>query len=213
MTNHNQGRNAIVLCAVLGLLAGASAHASQLPRGVEKVCAIKFDQDVRRPARVEDSALTCLNKASERLKGNSSSKLVLVASADPVRDHAEKDRGTMREREDPTGADTRFEDIAMYRAINSKDYLVRWNKAEPARILPTTDEQANSQQVVLYLVPGDANFVHNYLDTTKTNERVCTVQPCYDVREESLTPQPRSRIQPAGRSVGAKFPLARESSR
>jgi hypothetical protein len=81
--------------------------------GSGKDCAIKFDRDTKRPARAEDSALLCLNEAVERLKNSLNLKLVLVASADPVRDRAEKDHGAMREEEDATGADLRFEDIAI----------------------------------------------------------------------------------------------------
>jgi hypothetical protein len=194
-SKRNRTRTAIVLFSLLGAFTEGRALAERLPQGVERVCAIKFDQDPKRPARVEDSALSCLNEAADRLNRDRALKLALVASADPVRDHAEQDHGIMRKEEDPTGADIRFEDIAMYRAINTKDYLARWNKVEPARILPTTNEHVDSQEVIFYLVPGDASFVHNYLGTTKTNERLCTVKPCYDPREESLTPQPRSRIR------------------
>jgi hypothetical protein len=198
---HHRILRGIAACAALGLTVGVRAQAYLLPPGVEKICAIKFDHDAKRPARVEDSALPCLNEVVERLNRRSDLKLVLVASADPVRDHAQKDYGAMREGEDATGADLRFEDIAMYRAINTKDYLTRWNKVNASRILPTTDEHTKSQEVTLYLVPGDATFVHNYLGTTKTNEKVCTVKPCYDPREENLTPQPRGRIRVA--DVGA----------
>jgi hypothetical protein len=82
----------------------------------------------------------------------------------------------------------------MYRAVNTKDYLVRWNHAAPGRVIPTSDEWTSSQRVMFYLVPADANFTNNYLGTTKTNEKVCTVKPCPDPREERLTPQPRNQI-------------------
>jgi len=48
--------------------------------------------------------------------------------------------------------------------------------------------------VILYTVPGDADFFHNYTRTTPTNELVCTIKPCPDKREDVLTPQPRTRI-------------------
>ncbi len=165
-----------------------------LPAGVTKICSIAFDKDEKRPARIEDGALSCLNEVTLSLKKNPTLKVVIVASADPAKDHAEKDHGDMREQEDASGADLRFEDISMYRAINAKDYLVRWNHAAPAKVIPTTDEHTHSQEAIFYLVPGDADFTHNYLGTTKTNEKVCTVKPCYDPREEYLTPQPRGRI-------------------
>lgn len=185
----------------LGIWLGSPArvHGQQLevPAGVEKICTITFDKDTKRPARVEDSALSCLNDAAKRLKENPSVKLVLVASSDPVADHAALRNGDMRDVEDTTGYDVRYEDIAMYRSINTKGYLTRWYGIDPARILPTTDEYHHNQEVSFYLVPGAADFKHNYLGTTKTNEKPCTVKPCYDPGEESLRAQPRTRISVA----------------
>ncbi|MFT4114886.1 hypothetical protein, partial [Silvibacterium sp.] len=51
-----------------------------------------------------------------------------------------------------------------------------------------------AQTVTFYLVPAAADFNHNYLGTTKTNERPCTITPCYTPDEESLAAQPRSQI-------------------
>jgi len=104
----------------------------------------------------------------------------------------------MRETEDTTGYDIRLEDLAAYRSLNTKGYLVRWYPIDPARIFPTTDESHFGQTVTFYLVPGDADFNHNYLGTTKTNERPCTVKPCYLADEESLAAQPRNRILSVG---------------
>ena len=121
-------------------------------------------------------------------------KLVLVGFKDPSRDHEASENGKMRETEDTAGYDIRLEDLSAYRSLNTKEYLVRWYRIDPARILPTTDESHFGQTVIFYLVPGDADFNHNYLGTTKTNERPCTVKPCYPADEESLAAQPRSRI-------------------
>jgi hypothetical protein len=165
-----------------------------LPAGVERICAIQFDKDVKRPARVEDSALGCLEMAVKRLKGRPDAKLGLVGVKDMLKDHETAANGKMRETEDTTGYDVRLEDLAAYRALNAKWYLTQWYHIAPARILPTTDEFRQRQEVTFYLVPGDADFYHNYLDTTKTNERPCTVKPCYPPDEESLAAQPRPRI-------------------
>jgi hypothetical protein len=173
-----------------------------LPAGVEKLCSIRFDKDEKRPARVEDSALPCLNEVAETLKQRPDRKLVLVGVSDPVKDHEEKDAGEEREGEDMTGLDIRYEDTSAYRAVNTKDYLTRLYGISPSRIIPTTNENRHGQDVAFYLVPGDAGFLHNYLDTTRTNERVCTVKPCYDKREESDSPQPRERIRPTSPSSG-----------
>jgi hypothetical protein len=175
---------------------GKQAPASKLilPAGVEKLCSIQFDKDALRPARVEDSALPCLDEVAKILKARPDRKLVLVGVSDPVKDHEEKDNGMERESEDKTGLDIRYEDTSAYRAVNTKAYLTKFYGIDPERILPTTNENRHGQDVAFYLVPGDADFLHNYLNTTRTNENPCTVKPCYDRREESDTPQPREKI-------------------
>ncbi len=184
--------------------ARGKVHAQSLPSGVEKICSIPFDKDTKRPARVEDSPLTCLKEAAKRLREGPELKLVLVGVADPVRDHTAEENGHMRETEDSTGLDVRWEDLAAYRSLNTKWYLTRWYGIDPARILPTTDESIQGQDVTFYLVPGAADFNHNYLGTTKTNERPCTVKPCYSPGEESLKAQPRSRIPEPNRTGGSR---------
>jgi hypothetical protein len=184
------------------MLAAASIHrtqAQQLPlaAGVEKLCSIEFDKDLRRPARVEDQALPCLEQAAQRLKDSPGVKLVLVGTAHPLYDHAEAERGAERMREDTTGLDVRFSDVAAYRAVNAKAYLTQWLHADATRIIPTTDEYALAQRVIIYTVPGDADFNHNYTKTTPTNESKCTIQPCPIPTEDVLTPQPRGKIASA----------------
>jgi hypothetical protein len=172
----------------------------QLSAGVVRICGIDFEKDAKRQARVEDSALSCLEEAVKRLRANPNVKLVLVGVKDPSKDHEAAENGMERETEDTTGYDIRLEDLAAYRSLNTKDYLVRWYRIDPSRILPTTDESHFGRDVTFYLVPGDADFNHNYLGTTKTNERPCTVKPCYPPDEESLAAQPRSRIPAGSRS-------------
>jgi hypothetical protein len=202
-TNHRAGIS-ILLGTVFSISICASGQTIAESTSVEKVCAIHFNGDARRPARVEESALSCLNEVAKRLKDKSDVKLVLVGDADPVKDYAADKNGQMRETEDKTGYDVRFEDLAAYRSLNTKWYLTRWYGINPARILPTTDESLRGQDVTFYLVPGTADFNHNYLGTTKTNENPCTVKPCYSIDEESLTAQPRSRIPSAAKSGAAK---------
>jgi len=168
-----------------------------LPPGVEKLCSIEFDKDEVRPARVEDQDLPCLKSIVETLKAHPDNKLVLVGVQDPVKDHEERDNGKERMEEDMSGKDIRWEDISMYRAVNAKWYLSTYYGIDPARIIPTTNEGRDGQEVSFYLVPGDADFLHNYLNTTRTNEDPCTVKPCYDPREEHLDAQPRDQIESA----------------
>lgn len=184
-------------------LPGASApssHAHQLPLapGVEKVCTIDFDKNEKYPARVEDSALPCLEQATNLLKQNAKIKLVLVGISHPVYDHLEKENGMERDVEDTTGADIRFSDVAAYRAINTKAYLTHWLGADPTKVIPTTDIDTSGRKVTIYTVPGDASYWHNYTQTLPINESVCTIKPCPDPIQERLTPQPRGKIDPTG---------------
>lgn len=185
---------AAIVCAVMSAQARAQDKMAPLPAGVEMICAIQFNKDSKRPARVEDGALGCLELAVKRLKARPDAKMVLVGVKSFAQDHEAAENGKMRETEDTTGYDVRLEDLAAYRALNTKWYLTQWYHIDPGRILPTTDEFRQGQEVTFYLVPKDADFYHNYLDTTKTNERPCTVKPCYPPDEESLAAQPRTRI-------------------
>jgi hypothetical protein len=187
------------IVAVVLLLIGASVRPSGAQRlplapGVQKVCAIDFTKNEKLPARVEDSALPCLEQAAKTLKENPNLKLVLVGISHPLYDHSEEDKGMEREGEDMTGADIRFSDVPAYRAVNTKAYLTQWLGADPTRIIPTTDEYSLGRKVIIYTVPGNADFFHNYTKTTPTNESVCTIKPCPDIREDVLTPQQRPRI-------------------
>lgn len=197
-------RASISLGLFLGMSLVIAGQTAPAPPEVEKFCVIHFDKDTRRPARLEDSALSCLKEAAKRLKGRPDLKLVLVGEADLAKDYAADKNGKMREIEDNTGYDVRLEDLAAYRALNAKWYLTRWHGIAPARILPTTDESVQGQDVTFYLVPGAADFNHNYLGTTKTNENPCTVKPCYSPDEETLTAQPRSRIRTPSANSAAK---------
>jgi len=188
-----------LLTPALTLFAAISAaplHAQQLPLapGVEKLCSLEFDKDSRRPARVEDQALPCLEQAARKLKDSPGIRLVLVGIAHPLYDHAEEERGVERMHEDNTGLDVRFSDVAAYRAVNTKAYLTQWLQADATRIIPTTDEYALGRRVIIYTVPGDADFFHNYTKTTPTNESKCTIHPCPIPTEDVLTPQPRGKI-------------------
>ena len=188
----------LFFATLFGAAPTVEAQPAKLPAGVQEICSIQFDHDPKFPARVEDGALPCLKQAVESLKAHPNKKLVLIGTGDPHKDVQAVANGHMRETEDTTGADVRFEDLAAYRAVNTKGYLVQWLGLDPARVLPTTNEWVDGQYVKFYLVPEDADYNHNYLDTTKTNENPCTVKPCYTPDEESLKAQLRPRILPTG---------------
>ena len=185
----------VVLTAILACV-GKLSSAQRLPlaSGVEKVCSISFKKDAAHPARVGNDALLCLEQASRKLKDEPRIKLVLVGISHPLYDHEDADRGMEREGEDMSGKDIRFSDVASYRAINTKDYLTHWLGGDPARIIPTTDEYSLGQAVLIYTVPSDADFFHNYTHTTPINESKCTIKPCPNPDEDVLTPQPRAKI-------------------
>ncbi len=187
----------LLVSAVIPVHTASGQVIEPLPAGVEKLCTIPFDHYTKYPARVEQAALSCLQQAAERLKREPARKLVLVGTADIHKDIQAVKNGMMRETEDATGADVRFEDLAAYRALNTKGYLVRWYHQDPKRILPTTNEWVDGQYVTFYLVPDDANFNQNYVGSTKINEKPCSIKPCYTPDEETLTAQQQSRLQQA----------------
>jgi hypothetical protein len=184
----------------LAVFPAAMVQAQRLPlaQGVKQVCVLNFDKDAKRPARVEDGALPCLDQAANLLQAAPKQKLVIVGISHPLFDHEEKDHGMERAVEDESGEDIRFEDVAAYRAVNTKAYLTKWYAIEPERIIPTTDEYSLGQKAILYLVPADADFGRNYLKTTATNENPCTVKPCYLQKEDSLLAQNRDKIKAKG---------------
>jgi hypothetical protein len=181
--------------ALLGVsTTSVTAQLLPLAAGVEKVCAIDFNLDTKLPARVEDSASPCLEKAAKTLKETPKVKLVLVGISHPLYDHIEEDHGMEREGEDMSGSDIRFSDVASYRAVNTKEYLTQWLNVDPSSVIPTTDEYKLGRQVIIYTVPADADFFHNYTRTTPINESKCTIKPCPNPDEDVLTPQPQPRI-------------------
>ena len=82
-----------LLCALFSSPLGVKAQMAPLPAGVEKLCVIQFDRDQKRPARVEDSALPCLELAVKRMTADATVKLVLVGVKDPSKDHEASENG------------------------------------------------------------------------------------------------------------------------
>ena len=186
----------LISAAILSSIAAKPSIAQRLPlaQGVQRICTIEFNKNTKLPARVQDGALPCLEQAAKKLKETPNIKLVLVGISHPLYDHEELDHGMEREGEDMTGTDIRFSDIAAYRAINTKAYLTRWLGADPTKVIPTTDEYTLGRKVIIYIVPGNADFFHNYTKTTPTNESRCTIKPCPLPTEDVLTPQQRPRL-------------------
>ena len=179
-----------VLC-FLATLVCTPMHA--LPPGVTRVCTIYFDKDARRPARVEDSAQSCLLNARQALLAAKTSKLYLVGTADRNKDN-EAGHGKARIEQDMSGEDLRYADVAAYRALNTKAYLVRWLQADPKAVVPLTIYD-DGQWVELYLVEKGVLFESAYgKETAPIMSRPCTVAPCAKGVEEFLIAQQRERI-------------------
>lgn len=166
---------------------------SRPSQGFTRVCVISFDKDRRHPARVEDSAAACLFEAKQMLAVHADASLYLVGSADKMKDNVVS-HGRERTEQDMTGEDLRYADVAAYRAINTKAYLVRWLSMDAARIVPVTTYE-DGQWVALCLVANDTSFKKAYSkETAPILSRPCTVKPCATGPEEFLLAQPRERI-------------------
>ena len=158
-----------------------------------EVCTLLFDRDAKRPTRVQDDASACLAQAGRALKSSPRDRLVLVATADRNKDD-ESGHGTARVEQDMNGEDVRYADVAAYRAVNTKAYLVRYLHVDARRIVPLTTYE-DGQWLRLYLVPNDVDFKSAYgKATAPILMRPCTVAPCARGAEEYLLAQPRGPI-------------------
>jgi hypothetical protein len=158
-----------------------------------RICVISFDKDIRRPARVEDSAAACLLQAKQVLAAHADASLYLVGTADKIKDNVAS-HGHERAEQDMSGEDLRYADVAAYRAINTKAYLVTWLSVDPTRIVPVTTYE-DGQWVALYLVTKNTSFKTTYSkETAPILSRPCTVKPCATGPEEFLLAQPREPI-------------------
>ncbi len=183
----------LIVACVSASCSSGQPDVSRPSQGMTRVCIISFDKDTRHPARVEDSALACLLQARQMLATHVDASLYLVGTADKVKDNVVSN-GHERTEQDMTGEDLRYADVAAYRAINAKAYLVTWLSMNPARIVPVTTYE-DGQWVALYLVTKNTSFKKTYSkETAPILSRPCTVKPCATGPEEFLLAQPRERI-------------------
>lgn len=162
-------------------------------QGINKVCTIYFGKDVQRPARIQDSARECLTHAISLLHDEPATQLYLVATADSEKDNR-AGNGTSRTEQDMTGEDLRYADVAAYRAVNIKAYMVRWLHASPKSIVPMTLYETG-QWVEIYDVKKGIDFKSSFgKKTAPIIERPCTTGPCAARFEEFLVAQQRGRI-------------------
>ena len=127
-------------------------HASAL-------CAISFDNDKRRPARVNNEAKACLDQVTDALKNDPTATVVVVGEANAM------------EKMPPKRKHAKHEDLAAERAVNTKDYLVNEEQSgvDASRIAVRTGTE-DSQTVQDYLVPAGATFDNDVQGTTPVDE-------------------------------------------
>jgi hypothetical protein len=188
------GAAASFLCVSAGLVLSlpAQARAQTLSGERVKVCSVFFTEDPKRPARVPDSAFACFSKATHELSNAPADILVLIGAADRKKEMVTTN-GKSREDEDMTGEDLRFWDIAAYRSVNTKAYLVQWQKIPANRIAART-AYFDAQSVDIYLEKADADLKKMFPDTVPIFEDPCTMKPCPKPDEEDLHPQHRNMI-------------------
>jgi outer membrane protein OmpA-like peptidoglycan-associated protein len=136
----------------------------------EALCSITFEKDKKRPARVDNEAKACLDEVALDLQKQSDAKAVVVGNAD-AKEKAKtaKEEAAAAKRKHPKPV----EDLAVQRAVNTKDYLVTEKGIDASRISVATGT-TDGQKVEDYLVPSGANFS---TDVTGTTEVTATVKP------------------------------------
>ena len=137
----------------------------------QALCSIAFENDKRRPTRVDNEAKACLDQVALSLQNQSDAKAVVVGSSDA------KEKARL-EREQKIASRRRHAktpiDPAAERAVNTKDYLVKEKGIDPSRI-SVASSATDGQKVEDYLVPAGANFSSDVQGTTPVDET--TVKP------------------------------------
>ena len=107
------------------------------PAAPAELCRVSFERDTKRPTRVDNEGLACLDDIALTLEHQVDTSLVLVGQ-DGKPDHLSVRR-------------------AQLRAVNVKDYLVKEKGIDASRILLLSgDNKAN--KVNAFLLPPGANF-------------------------------------------------------
>jgi hypothetical protein len=101
------------------------------------LCAVQFNRDPRRPARVDNEGKACLDEVALNLQRNSDAQLAIVGNA------ASGERGGKK--------------LATERAVNTKAYLVTGKGIDSARITVYTGSQ-DGKTVTTTLIPAGATF-------------------------------------------------------
>ena len=131
----------------------------------QALCSINFENDKKRPGRVDNEAKACLDEVALDLQKQSDAKVVVIGESTA-------DEKTMPKHH---RKNAKMEDLAGQRAVNAKDYLVTEKGIDPSRITVVTGP-TEGQKVEDYLVPAGADFNKDVTGTTPVDESVVKVQ-------------------------------------
>ncbi len=131
----------------------------------QALCSINFNNDTRRPTRVDNEAKACLDQVALDLKQQPDAKAVIVADSNAK----EKATEAKQQKRAAHNKRVKVENFAAQRAVNAKDYLVTDQGIDASRITPmvgTGDDQSAQN----YLVPAGANFANDVQGATPVDE-------------------------------------------
>jgi len=128
------------------------------------LCTIKFENDKKRPARVDNEAKACLDQVALSAQQTPDATVVVVGEKGNVVEKVFKGKKKKME----------MADLAAQRAVNTKDYLVKEKGIDASRISVRTGSQSEDE-VENYLVPAGATFDKDVSGTTAVDE--ATVKP------------------------------------
>ncbi len=138
---------------------------------VQTLCAITFDRDKRRPARVDNEAKACLDDVTLNLQRTPDATLTVVGNAAAAQAAAPTRKG--RRHAAPTMTP---DQLAAQRAVNTKSYLVTEKGIDASRISVRTGTKGTNE-ADNYLVPAGANFDNDVQGTTAVDESSIKAQP------------------------------------
>jgi hypothetical protein len=137
------------------------------PPKTQTLCAVQFNQDTKRPTRVDNAAKACLDDIALNAQQKADATLVLVGNSAPV--PAPKTKHHHH-------PELTAEELAAQRAINTRDYLVTDKGIDASRILVKSGASGQNQ-VDDYLVPAGANFDNDVPGTAAVDENAIKPQP------------------------------------
>jgi outer membrane protein OmpA-like peptidoglycan-associated protein len=133
----------------------------------QTLCSITFNQDQRRPTRVDNEAKACLDDVALNAQQKPDATIVLVGNSAP----AKTPRTRWERKHWPTA-----EKLAAQRAVNTKEYLVSEKGIDASRVQVRTGA-AGDNEVQDYLVPSGATFDNDVPGTTSVDESQYKAQP------------------------------------